>query len=95
MNQLFIIFIYMQNRFYAFIYFCILPFLGPLLQHMEIPRLGVQPEPQPSAYTKATAMWDLSRVCEPQHSPRQHWIPNPLSKARDRTRSFMVPSRIR
>ena len=32
--------------------------LGPHLQHMEVPRLGVELELQPLAYTTATATWD-------------------------------------
>ena len=35
-------------------------FLGPHLRHMEVPRLGVEMEPQLPAYTTATAMWDLA-----------------------------------
>jgi len=30
-----------KMTFLFFIYFVFLPFLGPLLQHMEVPRLGV------------------------------------------------------
>ena len=40
-------------------------------------------------------MLHLSYVCDPDHSSRQHWILNPLSKARDRTFSLMVISQIR
>ena len=47
------------------------------------------------AYARATAMWDPSCICDPHHSSRQHWILNPLSKGRERTRNLMVPSRIR
>ena len=52
---------------------------------MEVPRLGVQSELQPPAYTTATAMQDLSRICNLLHGSRQRHILNPLSKARDRT----------
>ena len=45
-----------------------LPFLGPLLRPMEVPRLGVQLELQPPAYTRAIAMRDSSRVCDLHHS---------------------------
>ena len=38
---------------------------------------------------------DPSRVCNLHHSSRQRGIPKPLSKARDRTRNLVVPSRIR
>ena len=47
------------------------------------------------AYTRATATWDPSCVCNLHHSSGQNWILNPLSKARDRTRNLMVPSWIR
>ena len=43
-------------------------FLGPHLQHMEVPRLGVTLELQLSAYAIATAMPDLSCVCDLQRS---------------------------
>ena len=62
-------------------------FLGPHLRHMEVPRLGVESELQPLAYTTATAMRDLSHVCDLCHSSRQRWILIPLSEVRDRTRS--------
>ena len=58
-------------------------FLGPHLQHMEVPRLGVEWELQLLAYNTATAMWDLSCICHLHHSSRQHQIPYPLSEARD------------
>ena len=87
-------------RFYLFLLiylfiFVFLPFLEPLLQHMEVPRLGVESELQPPAYARATAMRDPSHVCDPHHSSRHCRIVNPLSKGRDRTRNLMVPSRIR
>ena len=56
------------------------------------PRLGVELELQPQAYTTATATPDPSRICNLHHSSWQHQILNPLSKARNRTRSLMVPS---
>ena len=54
-------------------------------------RLGVKSELQPSAYATATvtAMWDLSCICNLHHSSRQRRIPDPLSKARDRTHILM------
>ena len=90
-------------EFILFFVFCLflllllllLLFLGPLLRHMEVPRLGVQSELQPPAYARATATQDPSRVCNLHHSSRQRRIINPLSKGRDRTRNLMVPSRIR
>ena len=59
--------------------------LGPPPWHMEVPRLGVEWEQQPLAYTTTTATSDPSCVCDLHHSSQQRWIPNPLSKARDRT----------
>ena len=73
----------------------VLPFLGPYLQHMEVPRLWVKSELQLSAYTRATARPDVSRVCDLHHSSRQRRILNTLSAARDRAHNLMVPSRIR
>ena len=64
------------------------------LRHMEVPRLGVKLELQPLAYARATATWDLSQVCNLHHGSRQHWILNPLSKARDQTRNLMHTSRV-
>ena len=61
---------------------------------MEVPRLGVQSELLLPAYTTATAMPDLSHVCDLHHSSRHHWILYPLSKAGDGTRNLMGPSRI-
>ena len=40
-------------------------------------------------------MQDPSHVCDLHHSSWQRWILNPLSKVRDRTYNFMVPSRVR
>ena len=67
-------------------------FLGLHLQHMEVPRLGVESELQLLAYATATAMQDLSRVCNLYHSSRQHWILNLLNKAKDQTSIFMDTS---
>ena len=61
---------------------------------MEVPRLGVESELKLPAYTTAiaTAMWDLSHVCNLSHSSWQCWIHNPLSKARDQTLILMDTS---
>ena len=55
-------------------------FLGLPLRHMEVPGLGVELE----LYTTATATWDLSHICNLDHSSRQHRILSPLSEAMDR-----------
>ena len=62
---------------------------------MEVPRLGVQLELQLPANTTATAMQDLSRVCDLHHSSWQFQILNPLSEARDQTLKLTVPNLIR
>ena len=67
-------------------------FLGRHLRHMEGPRLGVESELQLPACTTATAMLDLSCVCNLHHSSQRPRIANPLSKARDRTCVFMDAS---
>ena len=61
---------------------------------MEVPRLGVELELQPLAYTAATAMPDPSCVCNLHHSSGQRQILNLLIEARDRTQNLTVPSRI-
>ena len=68
-------------------------FLGPHLGHMEVPRLEVKSELQPLA--SATAMLDLSSICDLHCRSRQHEILNPLSGARDWTRILMDTSRVR
>ena len=49
----------------------------------RFPKLGVDSELQLLAYTTATAMPDLSRVCNLYCSSQQCRILNPLSEARD------------
>ena len=71
--------------FLSFFLFC---FLGPYLQHTDVPRLGVEADLQLPGYTTATATQDPSRVCDLHHSSRQHWMLNPLSKARDQTHNL-------
>ena len=54
---------------------------------MEVPRLGVKLELRLPTYptATATATWDQSPVCDLHHSSWPHWIPDPVSKARDQT----------
>ena len=61
---------------------------------MHIPRLGVESELQPLAYTTAMAMPDLRHVCDLHHSSQQPQILNPVSEARDQTHILMDTSRI-
>ena len=61
-------------------FFC---FLGPHLWYVEAPRLGVESELQLLAYTTATEMQQLSRLCDLLHMSQQRPILNPVSKARD------------
>ena len=58
-------------------------FLGPPPWYMEVPRLRDELELQLLAYSTATAMPELSRVCSLHHSSQELWILNPLSEARD------------
>jgi len=68
-------------------------FLGPHPWHMEVPRLGVELELEPLTYTIATAIWDLSCVCNLYHSSWQHRILNPPSKPRIKPMSSWMPIR--
>ena len=61
---------------------------------MEVPRLGVLSEVQLPSYSTATAMPDLSHICNLHHSSRQHQILNPLSEARDQTCVLVDSSKI-
>ena len=63
----------------------LLTFLGLQIQHMEVPRLGVELELQLPAYTMATATPDLSRICNLHLSSQQCRVLDPLSEARDQT----------
>ena len=68
--------------------------LRPQPQHMEIPRLGLKMELQLLVYATATAMQDLSCICNLHHRPWQHQILNPLRGARDQTHIFMDTSQV-
>ena len=61
---------------------------------MEVPRLGVELELQLPAYTTATALPDLSCICDLHHSSWQHQILNPLRKARHQTYILMDTSQV-
>ena len=73
--------------------FCLFGFfLGPRLQQMEVPRLGVQSELQFLTYTTAPAWPDLSCVCDLHQSSWQCQILNPLRGARDWTHILIATS---
>ena len=73
--------------------FCFLfCFLGPLLRHMEVLRLGVKSKLQLPAYATSTAMQDPSHVWDLHQSSLQCRILNPLGEARDWTSNLMDPS---
>ena len=52
-------------------FFIFFVFLGMHPWHTEVPRLGVESELQPLVYATATAMLDLSWVCDPHNSSWQ------------------------
>ena len=74
----------MMYMAFFFLSFFLFFFLGPHLQHVEIPRLRVKLDLQvPACATAtATAMRDLSHVCNLHHSSWQRQTLNPLREAR-------------
>ena len=70
-------------------------FLWPHLQHVKVPRLEVESELQLLACTTATAMPVLGHACDLHCSSWQHWILNPLSRAKDGTHILMDASWVR
>ena len=75
------------------IFFCFV--LGPYLQHMEVPRLGVESELRLQVYTTATANGDLSHICNLHHSSQQHGVLNPLRGGQRWNLVLMDTSQIR
>ena len=65
--------------FFLFFFFC---FFGPHLQHIDVPRLGVELELQLPATATATTTRDLSHICDLHHSSWQHQILNPEQRPR-------------
>ena len=62
------------SHFIFYFYFC---FLGLHMWHVEVPRLGVESELQPPAYTAGPQ--DPSLICDLHHSSQQcqiptHWV---------------------
>ena len=62
-------------------------YLGPHLQRMKVPRLGVESELQLPAYATASAIPYASCIYDLCCNFWQRHILNPLSDARDRTAS--------
>ena len=62
-----------------YLIYLFLSFLGLNPWHMEVPRLGVESEPQTPAYTTATVMWDWKCVFNLHYSygnagSLTHWV---------------------
>ena len=55
-------------------------FVGPHLQHMEVPKVGVELELQLLAYTTGIARLNLSLVCNLHYSSGQGRVLNPLRR---------------
>ena len=64
------------------------------MQHMEVPRPGVESELHLLAMATAMTMQDPNHVCNLYHSSGKHWILNPLSKARDQTHILMDTTQV-
>ena len=75
----------MFGFFVCIVLFC---FLRLHLGHVEAARLGVESELQLPVHATATAMPEPSHICDPHHGTQQCCILNPLSQARDGTRTF-------
>ena len=67
-------------------------FLTAALAAVEVPRPAAKLGLQLLAYVTATAMLELSCVCELCYSLQQSWILNPLSKGRNQTHVLMDTS---
>ena len=76
------------------LFYFIFVFLGLHLQHMEVPRLGVESELQVPAYATPTETQDPSRIWDLHHSSPLWRILNPLNKARVCTCILMDTSHV-
>ena len=81
-------------EFFFFFFFFFGVFLALHPKDMEVPRLGIKSELQLLTYATATAIQDMSQVCNLHHSSNQCWILNPLNQARDQTCILMAASQI-
>ena len=75
-------------------FFFFFSFLGPCLQHVEVPRLGVKLELPLPACTTATDTPNPCRVCDLHPGSRRHQILNPLIEARDQNHVLMDTNQI-
>ena len=82
------------HNIFSFLFLFFFCFLRPPLWRMEIPRRGVELQPQRPAYTRATATPGLSCIRDLHHGSWQHCSLNPPSKTRDRTPYLRLTSRI-
>ena len=64
-------------------------FFGTHSQHIKVPTLGVQSVLHLPEYSRATAMLDLSLICNLHQSSWQHKILNLQRKARNQTHVLM------
>ena len=83
---------FIRFHWFIFAFISFFFFSGPHPWHIEVPMLGAQLELQLPAYATATAMLDLSHICNLHHNSWQCQILNPLSEARGQTHNLMVPS---
>ena len=90
----FLSFLFLPHIQYSIKYLLFFFFLGPHLQHMELPRLGVDLDLQLPPYTTATARPDLNRTCNLCWSLQQCQILNPLSEAMVWTHILMDTSQV-
>ena len=75
-------------------HFCIFILLGPHVQHMKVPRLGVKLKLPLPAYSPATTTQDPNCLRDLHHSPWQCQILKPLCQARDQTHILMDTSQV-
>ena len=68
-------------QYYIVFLFKFYYFLQPCLWHIEVPGLGIKSELQLLSYATATAILDLSCICNLCCGLRQRWILNPLREA--------------
>ena len=61
------------------------------MQHMEVPRPGIESELQLQTYATATATGDLSHIFDLHHSSGPCRILNPESQVRGGTWVLMMP----